>query len=62
VAVWTGINGSGKSTIINQVCLLESLNQGYKVFAFSDELTKTQFKNWIEYPMAGGQNVIETPS
>jgi len=62
VAVWTGINGSGKSTIINQVCLLESLNQGYKVFAFSDELTKTQFKNWIEYPMAGGQNVIETPA
>jgi DNA primase len=62
VAVWTGINGSGKSTVINQVCLIESINQNYKTFVFSDELTKTQFKNWIEYPIAGGQNITETPA
>jgi replicative DNA helicase len=62
VAVWTGINGSGKSTVINQVCLIESINQNYKTFVFSDELTKTQFKNWIEYPIAGGQYITETPA
>ena len=62
LAVWTGINSSGKSTIINQVCLIEAVNQGFKTFIFSDELTKSQMKNWIELPMAGGQNIDETPA
>ncbi|MEG0580242.1 MAG: toprim domain-containing protein, partial [Niameybacter sp.] len=35
--VITGYNGSGKSTIINQMCIAESISQGYKVFAFSGE-------------------------
>lgn len=56
--VITGINGSGKSTFINQSCVCESLAQGYNVFVMSGELTKQQLRNWIEYPMAGKQNVI----
>ena len=55
--VITGINGSGKSTFINQSCVCESVNQGYKTFVMSGELTKQQLRNWIEYPMAGKENI-----
>lgn len=47
--VITGYNGSGKSTIINQMCIAESLSQGYKVFAYSPELTNSNLKSWL-YP------------
>jgi twinkle protein len=53
VDVITGINGSGKSTFVDQVCVCEPLEQGYKTFIFSGELTKPQLRSWIEYPMAG---------
>jgi twinkle protein len=59
VNVITGINGSGKSTFINQVCVCEPLEQGYKTFIFSGELTKQQLRSWIEYPMAGPEYVEE---
>jgi len=59
VNVITGINGSGKSTFVNQVCVCEALSQGYNAFIMSGELTKPQLRNWIEYPMAGPQNVTE---
>lgn len=58
VNVITGINGSGKSTFIDQVGVCEPLEQGYKTFIFSGELTNPQLRNWIEYPMAG-PNVIQ---
>jgi len=45
--VITGYNGSGKSTLINQMCIAESISQGYKVFAFSGELTPSNFKYWL---------------
>ncbi len=57
VNVVTGINGSGKSTFINQVCVCEAVNQGYKTFIFSGELTKPQLRNWIEFPMAGPRHI-----
>ena len=47
--VITGYNGSGKSTVINQMCIAESLSQGYKVFAYSPELTNSNLKSWL-YP------------
>lgn len=53
VDVITGINGSGKSTFVNQVCVCEPLNQGYKTFIFSGELTKEMLRNWLEFPIAG---------
>lgn len=59
VNIVTGINGSGKSTFINQTCILEPLEQGYKTFIYSGELTKRQLRNWIEYPMAGPENIRE---
>lgn len=47
--VITGYNGNGKSTLINQMCIAESLSQGYKVFAYSPELTNSNLKSWL-YP------------
>jgi len=57
VNVITGINGSGKSTFINQVCVCEAVEQGYKTFIMSGELTNRQLRNWIEFPMAGKENI-----
>jgi len=59
LAVWTGINGSGKSTLLNQICVCEPLNQGFKTFIFSGELNNSQLRNWVEYPLAGGDNIEE---
>ena len=55
--VITGINGSGKSTFINQTCVCEAVDQGYKTFIMSGELSSAQLRSWIEYPMAGKENV-----
>lgn len=42
LSVWTGTRGSGKSTLISQL-LLNAVNQGVKVFAYSGELTQATF-------------------
>lgn len=59
VDIVTGINGSGKSTFVNQVCVCEPVEQGYKTFIFSGELTKPQLKSWIEFPMSGRKHIKE---
>jgi twinkle protein len=53
----TGVNSSGKSTLLNQMCVAEPLKQGYKTFIFSDELQKEQLKSWILFTLAGPDNV-----
>lgn len=62
VVTITGYNGSGKSTIINQMCIAESLKQGYKVFAFSGELTPSNFKYWLYSTLADDEDLIESNS
>lgn len=57
VDIITGINGSGKSTFVNQVCVAEPVNQGYKTFVYSGELPTPILKNWIEFPTAGRRHV-----
>lgn len=59
VNVITGVNSSGKSTLINQMCVCEPLEQGYKTFIISAELPSRQLKSWIEFPMAGPENIKE---
>lgn len=59
VDIITGINGSGKSTFIDQVCICEPVEQGYKTFIFSGELNNQQLKAWIQYPMAGRRHIKE---
>ena len=52
LSVWTGERGSGKSTIASEV-LLESLEQGRKVCAYSGELPAWRFKQWAMLQAAG---------
>lgn len=49
----TGVNSSGKSTLINQICVAEPLEQGYKTFIYSGELNKEQLRSWIQLPLCG---------
>ena len=55
----TGKRGEGKSTLMGQL-MAESLNQGYKVLAYSGELPGYQFKRWLDFQLAGPQNVLTT--
>lgn len=57
LTVWTGINSSGKSTFLGQM-LIESIDQGFPVFAYSGELTQSLFKEWIQLQMAGPENIV----
>jgi hypothetical protein len=48
----------GKSTIANQLCVMSPLEQGYKTFIYSGELSDGQLKNWIVKPLAGVDHVL----
>lgn len=52
LSVWTGKRGDGKSTILGQV-LLEAVNQGGRVCAYSGELPARQFKLGLMQQAAG---------
>lgn len=52
----TGKSGSGKSTL-GSMLGCEALNQRYKSFFYSGELSKQQFKNWISLQLAGKSNI-----
>jgi archaellum biogenesis ATPase FlaH len=54
----TGINGSGKSSLLNQV-ICQCLDRGENAYLFSGELPNFQAKNWINYIFAGQRNVEE---
>lgn len=54
----TGYNGNGKSTFLNQMCIAESLSWGYKVFAYSPELTNSNLKSWLYPTIANDEHFI----
>lgn len=56
VSVWTGINSSGKSTLLGQL-LIETVEQEFAVCAFSGELPAPLFRYWIELQMAGPHGI-----
>lgn len=56
LSIWTGKRGEGKSTILNQM-LLESIDQGYPVCAYSGELPAWKFKYWASLQAAGPDNI-----
>lgn len=58
LTVWTGKRGEGKSTITGQI-LLEAVDQGHKVCAYSGELDGHRFKAWIIAQAAGPGNLEE---
>ena len=58
LSVWTGKRGGGKSTLLGQL-LLEAIDQGFPVCAYSGELPAWRFKHWISLQAAGPGNVVE---
>jgi twinkle protein len=56
VSIWTGVNSSGKSTLLGQV-LIEAVEQGHSVCAYSGELPAAMFRYWIELQVAGKDNL-----
>ena len=58
VSVWTGKRGTGKSTILGQI-LLSAVDQGRKVCAYSGELDRGQFREWIDLQAAGPDRVVQ---
>jgi archaellum biogenesis ATPase FlaH len=56
ISLWSGRNGSAKSTVLNQICL-NACQDGFKCAIFSGELTKQRIKQWIQLQAAGRQNV-----
>lgn len=56
ISLWSGRNGSAKSTVLNQICL-NACQEGFKCAIFSGELTKQRIKQWIQLQAAGKQNV-----
>ena len=56
--ILTGKRGEGKSTLGSQM-LVNAMNAGKKVFAYSGELPDYFFKNWIDRQIAGRANVVD---
>lgn len=52
VSVWSGNNGSAKSTLLNQLAI-NAVNHGFKVAIYSGELRGKKLKRWIIMQAAG---------
>lgn len=57
--VLSGRNGSGKSTILNQIYIAEAIVQGYKTFLFSGELIGGNVKYWLLQTLANEEQFAE---
>lgn len=57
VSVWTGKRGEGKSTLLSQL-LLEAVDQGHGVCAYSGELPAWKFKYWTLLQAAGPRYLL----
>ena len=58
VILLTGKRGEGKSTFMSQL-MVEAVEQGFSVFAYSGELVDYHFKRWFDLQCAGPDNVSE---
>lgn len=56
LSVWTGRRGEGKSTLLSQV-LLNAIDSGFRVCAYSGELPAWRFKEWLYLQAAGPWNL-----
>lgn len=52
----TGKRGEGKSTFMSQI-MANALNQNYSVFVYSGELANYHLKRWLDYQLAGTENL-----
>lgn len=58
LSVWSGRSGQGKSTFLSQI-MLETVNKGYKVCAYSGELINEQFQHWLLLQACGNDNLVK---
>lgn len=58
LSVWTGKSGQGKSTLLSQL-MLNAVNQGFKVCAYSGELINEQFQHWLLLQACGNEHLIK---
>lgn len=56
ITIFTGGSGEGKSTI-SGLLLLNAIEQGHNVCAYSGELPKEQFQEWINLQCAGSEYI-----
>lgn len=54
VTILSGMSGGGKSTLANQF-ILSAIESGHYVCAYSGELTKEKFLNWISMSACGSE-------
>ena len=54
--ILSGKRGNGKSTFMSQL-VCEALEQDYSIFAYFGELADFHFKRWLDYQLAGANNV-----
>lgn len=52
--IWSGNNGSSKSTLLNQIAI-NAVNKGFKVAIYSGELRGKKMKRWLILQAAGKQ-------
>ncbi len=55
-SVWSGINGSGKSSVLSHLAL-NCIDKGFSVAMFSGELRDFRVKEWLHLQAAGKHNV-----
>lgn len=52
LSVWSGSNGSGKSSVLSQLAI-ESIDNNFKVALFSGELREDRVLNWLQLQACG---------
>ena len=57
--IWSGNNGSAKSTLLNQLAL-NAVNKGFKVAIYSGELRGKKIKRWLILQVAGKSRNIKS--
>lgn len=57
--IWSGNNGSAKSTLLNQIAL-NAVNQGFKVAIYSGELRGKRMKRWLILQAAGKSRNVKS--
>lgn len=58
MSVWSGNNGSGKSTVLSQMGIHAATN-GFKGIIYSGELKPQRVKDWLQLQSAGRQYIKE---
>ena len=59
--IYSGVAGSGKSSLTNTTALISAVENGYKVFSFSGELSDGQLADWVVNCLAGYNHVRKIP-